>query len=122
MASFRYRRTLPSAPVLALVALVAGWACGEDRSPIVIERHQVTIENQTRHRWSNVEIWLNDHYRVTAPTLEPGGRLNVPLDTFVAGFGQRFDRRRQTPSGIEVTARTDAGETIRLLWGKGRRR
>jgi len=122
MACFPYRRTLASARVFALAALVAGWACGEGRSPIVIERHQVTVENQTRHRWSNVEIWLNDHYRVTARTLEPGGRLIVPLDTFVAGFGQRFDRRRQAPFGIEVTARTDAGETIRLEWGKGRRR
>jgi len=59
---------------------------------------------------------------VTARELEAGGRLVVPLDAFVAGFGQRFDRRRQAPFGIEVTARTVSGREIRIDWGKGRRR
>lgn len=107
---------------LLLVCACVLSACGEERAPIQIETHQITVENQTRQRWTNVEIWLNDHYRVIARELDPGGRLVVPLDTFVAGFGQRYDRRRQSPFGIEVTARTESGEEIRLIWGKGRRR
>ncbi len=98
------------------------FGCAEDRPAITLQQHQVTIENQTGDRWTNIEIWLNDHYRVTARELLPGGRLTVPLDTFVAGFGQRFDRRRQSPFGIEVTARTDRGREIRIEWGNGRRR
>ena len=110
-----------------LVAVVAAAAlglagCSEDRPAITLQPHQVTIENQTSDRWTNVEIWLNDHYRVTARELLPGGRLTVPFDTFVAGFGQRYDRRRQSPFGIEVTARTDRGREIRIEWGTGRRR
>ena len=107
---------------LLVVCALALSACREERAPILIDTHQITVENQTRRRWTNVEIWLNDHYRVVARELEPGGRLIVPLDTFVAGFGQRYDRRRQSPFGIEVTARTESGEEIRLTWGKGRRR
>ena len=110
---------------LAPAAVVAFWlsgGCGDHRPAILIEPHAVSVENQSRHPWTHVEIWLNDHYRVTAPELAAHGRLVVPLDTFVAGFGQRFDRRRQSPFGIEVTARTPAGDEVRLTWGKGRRR
>ena len=109
------------AAVLLAVAVGVG-GCGEDRRSITLESHQVIVENQTGDRWTNVEIWLNDHYRVTVRELLPGGRLTVPFDTFVAGFGQRFDRRRQAPFGIEVTARTERGGEIRIEWGKGRRR
>jgi hypothetical protein len=43
-------------------------------------------------------------------------------DAFLAGFGQRFDRRRQSPFDVEVTARTGSGSELRFVWGKGRRR
>lgn len=97
-------------------------ACRPQRPAILVESFQIQVENQTGEKWTGVEVWLNDHYRVTARELDPGGRLVVPLDAFVAGFGQRFDRRRQAPFGIEVTARTASGREIRIDWGKGRRR
>jgi hypothetical protein len=106
---------------LALACVIAG-RCAEERPAILVQDTSISVENQGREAWSNLEIWLNDHYRVTARTLEPGGRLIVPLDAFVAGYGQRFDRRRQTPFGIEVTAREASGREARLVWGKGRRR
>jgi len=65
---------------------------------------------------------VNDHYRVTAATLAARGRLVVPLSSFVAGFGQRFDRARAAVHGVEVTAKTAGGEPVRLTWGRGRRR
>jgi hypothetical protein len=109
-------------PAAVLTCALLGSACEEPRDAIVVAENRITIENQTRQRWTQVEVWLNDHYRVVAPALEAGGRLDVPLDTFVAGYGQRFDRRRQSPFGIEVTARTESGAEVRLVWGKGRRR
>ncbi len=80
------------------------------------------VENASDEAWHDVEVWLNDHYRVTSARLEARGRLVAPLDTFVAGFGQRFDVRRQPLRGIEVTARTADGRPVRLVWGAGRRR
>lgn len=115
-------RRLQLVCTLATLVSVVTAGCREERPAIVIQESTVAVENQSNQAWSNIEVWLNDHYRVTARTLEPGGRLVMPLDTFVAGFGQRFDRRRQTPFGIEVTARTAAGEVVRIVWGKGRRR
>ncbi|MBI2835844.1 MAG: hypothetical protein HYX76_15605 [Acidobacteria bacterium] len=58
---------------------------------------------------------------MTAPALAAEGRLDVPLGAFVAGFGQRFDPRRQKVTGVEVTAESASGP-VRLTWGAGRRR
>ena len=78
----------------------------------------VTVENQSSTRWSDVEVWLNDHYRVTTPVLEAGGRFVAPQGSFVAGFGQRFDPARQSPYGVLVTAHGADGTTVKLVWGK----
>jgi hypothetical protein len=107
------------AAVIAIGALVA--SCEERRDPIVVQQTTVTVENQTRREWTAVEIWVNDQYRATMPTLAAGGRLVVPLNGFVAGFGQRFDRFRQPVYGVEVVAKS-GGDDVRLTWGKGRRR
>jgi hypothetical protein len=82
----------------------------------------MTVENMTGGDWQNVEIWLNDHYRVTRARMPAGERFGVPLDAFVAGFGQRFNPAKQVVQGIEVTAVTAGGKPVRLTWGSGRRR
>lgn len=105
---------------LALSGSVA--ACQEARRPIRVDSRVLTVENTSNAEWVQVEIWLNDHYRVTRPRMPPGERLDVPLDAFVAGFGQRFDPRRQVVRGVEVTATTESGSPVTLVWGGGRRR
>jgi hypothetical protein len=102
--------------------LLASGACSETREPIVVHRTTVVVENQSGADWTSVEVWVNDHYRVTTQSLAAGGRLDVPLTTLVAGYGQRFDPRRYRVFGVEVTAKTPAGDPVRLTWGKGRRR
>ncbi|MCK7478789.1 MAG: hypothetical protein M0C28_16490 [Candidatus Moduliflexus flocculans] len=61
--------------------------------------------NLTADEWQNVEVWLNDHYRVTKSRMPPGERFGIPFSAFVAGFGQRFDAARQPIRGVEVTRR-----------------
>ena len=82
----------------------------------------LTVHNYTDQAWSNVEIWVNDHYRVTRSTVGAGERFGVPLDAFVEGFGRRFDWRRQPVFGVEVTAKSADGHDVKFDWGKGRRR
>jgi hypothetical protein len=72
--------------------------------------------------WTDVEVWLNDRYRMQARELAPGQRLVMPTRGFVAGFGQLFDPDKQSPHGIEVTAKAGGGKPVRLTWGEGRRR
>jgi len=98
-------------------------ACSsEPPRPITVEARSLTVQNQSPDTWEHVEIWLNDHYRVTRSRMPAGERFTVPLDAFVAGFGQRFIPGRQVVKGIEVTATASGGQAVRLVWGEGRRR
>ncbi len=110
----RHVRTRRATPAIALV-LVA--ACRAMPEPIIVESHAVRVMNQTKGEWHDVEVWVNDHYRVTARTLAAGGVLVAPLDTFVAGFGQRFDRQRQPVRKVEVRAKDTQGAAVTRRWG-----
>jgi hypothetical protein len=106
-----------------LVAMVLVAACsGEPPPAITVTAQAITVANQSQDVWENVEVWLNDHYRVTRSRMPPGERFSVPLSSFVAGFGQRFSPARQVVKGIEVTAKTGTGQPVTLVWGEGRRR
>lgn len=117
------RLTLLVAVLLVVGASVLPRFCRRDeRRAIRVEENRIVVTNLTGSSWSDVTVWLNDYYRAQAPRLAPQQRLEVPLDVFVAGWGQRFDRRRQAATGIEVTARGADGKSIALTWGSGRRR
>lgn len=94
----------------------------DERQAIRVEEDRVVVTNLTGTSWSDVTLWLNEYYRAQAPSLAPNQRLEVPLDVFVAGFGQRFDRERQPPAGLVLTAHGGDGTAITLTWGNGRRK
>jgi hypothetical protein len=109
----------------ALVAglLLCALACkGEEPVPIRVGTDRITVINLTDAAWRDVDVWLNDHYRAQVRELAAGQRVEVPLGVFVAGFGQRFDPKKQIPSGVEVDAVAADGKPVKLVWGKGRRR
>jgi hypothetical protein len=81
--------------------------------PIRLDGRLLTVENRSSEDWQHVEIWLNTYYRVTVPSIPAGGRFQVPLDAFVAGFGQRFDFARAQIRDLRVTA-TAAGKPLEL--------
>lgn len=108
---------------VAVGLMVLTAACSSEiPRPIRIDGTVLTVENLTRDEWRNVEIWVNDHYRVTRSSMPPGERFGIPLNAMVAGWGQRFDPRRQVVQGVEVTATTAAGRPVTLVMGTGRRR
>jgi hypothetical protein len=82
--------------------------------PLKLERNMLTVSNQSRDDWSNVEIWLNTYFRLTASSVPAGGRFQAPLDTFVAGFGQRFDYRRTQITDLRLTAKRPDGSPIEI--------
>ena len=116
-----------SRDVLARSALLA-WALGVSAcsapppEPITFIDRAIIVENLTTEEWQNVEVWLNDHYRVTKSRMPPGERFSIPFSAFVAGFGQRFDAARQPIRGVEVNATAPGGQKVRIVWGAGRRR
>jgi hypothetical protein len=118
------RRVVFSVVVLCVLeVLFFPWACSDvEKQSIVVQSDRITVVNTTDSAWSDVEVWLNDHYRGQVRALAAGQRLEMPIRRFVAGFGQNFDPAKQAPYGIEVTARGPNGEPVRISWGRGRRR
>ena len=111
------------AGVLVIGVLAGALTCNKaEPNPVTIGSDRVTVVNLTGTAWRDVDVWLNDHYRAQARDLAPGQRLEIPLGVFVAAFGQRFDSKKQVPSGIEVDAVAADGTPVKIVWGKGRRR
>jgi hypothetical protein len=99
--------------VAAAAAVVVALGCSKPPvDPLQLEGNRLTVHNQTAEDWRDVEIWLNQHYRVTTPKIASGGRLIVPLDTFVAGFGQRFDFARQQITALRIEAKQPDGTPV----------
>jgi len=111
-------------PVVLAAVAAAAISCSADEPPpaIRVREADLIIQNQTNAAWSNVEIWVNDHFHGAAPSMQPTQQMVVPLDALQAAYGQRFDRTRQAVFGVLVTARSNDGTPVRLTWGNVRRR
>lgn len=111
------QRSLVAFVVAVLVGLCVVSACRREKPlPIAVEDRVVKVHNLTSDRWTDVRIWLNDHYLAGTSALEPDGRITVQQRDFVAGLGQKFDPSRQSPYGVLVTAKSPSGD-VRLIWG-----
>ena len=106
---------------LAIAGALLVGACSTPPERLTLEGRTITVFNDSGEAWKGVEIWVNDHYRVTRDTMAADERFVVPLESFVAGFGQRFTREQRV-NGIEVTATDARGDPVRVVWGTGRRR
>jgi hypothetical protein len=97
----------------ALAAIMAGCAKALP-DPLQLDRNLLTVDNRSSTDWNNVEIWLNTYYRVTTPSIRAGSRFQAPLDTFVAGYGQRFDFRRAQVVDLRLAATLPDGKPLEL--------
>jgi hypothetical protein len=105
---------IAAALAFALAALDAAACRKLPEDPLKLERNLLTVSNQSDTDWSNVEVWLNTYYRITTPSIPAGGRFQAPLDTFVAGFGQRFDFRRMQIRDLRLDAKLPDGKPFEL--------
>src|SRR2546428_764333 len=56
-------RVLFAGVAIAAMAVVA--ACSKPpQDPLTLEGNLLTVDNRSSREWTNVEIWLNTHYRV----------------------------------------------------------
>jgi hypothetical protein len=104
--------------VIAAVAAVLVGAClgPPPAQPMQLDGNRLTVDNRTDSDWSSVEIWLNQQYRVTVPTISARSRFTVSLDSFVAGFGQRFNFSRQQITDLRLVAKGRDGEPVELRY------
>jgi len=102
-----------------LVALaVVSAACHSEiaRDPIVLDGQRLTVDNTTSEDWTGVEIWLNTYYRVTASKIPAKTRFETSLNSFVAGFGQRFDFKRMQVKDLRLTAKLPDGSPLEMKY------
>jgi len=112
----RIVRTTPD-PFVTFVAIVCALAIGCSTTPpepLQLDRNILTVDNRTKDDWNHVEIWLNTYYRVTWASIPAGGRFQAPLDTFVAGYGQRFDFHRAQVHDLRLTATLPDGRPLEI--------
>ena len=82
--------------------------------PLQLEGNLLTVNNQSAKDWTDVEIKLNLNHTVRVPSIAAGARLQVPLDAFVAGFGQRFNYKRTQITDLRLTAKLPDGAPLAL--------
>lgn len=109
----------PRARVLLCVCtalVLAAGACRREPppDPLKLDGNLLTVDNRSAQDWTAVEIWLNRNHSVRIPTIAAGSRLQVPLDAFVAGFGQRFNYQRTQISDLRLKAKLPDGKPIEL--------
>src|SRR5215831_3112274 len=104
------------AVLIALIAtIVAAAGCSTPPpEPLKLERNILTVDNRSSQDWTNVEIALNYYYRIRTSKVPAGSRFTTTLDTFVAGFGQRFDWRKAQIRDLKLTATLPDGKPLEL--------
>jgi hypothetical protein len=100
--------------VLAVLATASGACRTVEPEPLKLERNLLTVDNRSPHDWNNVEIALNYYYRIRTPKVAAGSRFTATLDTFAAGFGQRFDWRKAQIRDLKLTATLPDGTPLEL--------
>jgi hypothetical protein len=96
-------------------ALTAAAACSQrPADPLQLDRNMLTVDNRSSADWRDVEIWLNQYFRVTVKSIPAKSRFQAPLDTFVAGFGQRFNFHSMQVKDLRLTAKLPDGSPLEI--------
>jgi len=98
----------------ALTAAIAAGCSKAPIDPLELDRGILTVSNTTPETWTNVEIWVNQQFRVTVPSIAAQSRFQVPLNSFVEGFGRRFEFSRMQIRDLRLIAKTSGGRPVEL--------
>src|SRR5438094_4610820 len=99
-------------PVLALLIATVTGCVNIPPDPLQLDGGILTVDNRTSSDWKDVEIWINQYFRVTVPTIAARSRFQVPLDSFVSGYSQRFDIHRSVINDLRLTAKQPDGTPV----------
>ncbi len=99
---------------IALVALAIGCRERPPIEPLKLDGGMLTVDNRSASDWTSVEIWLNRNHSVRVASIPAGARQQVPLDAFVAGFGQRFNYKRTQITDLRLKAKLPDGTPLEI--------
>jgi hypothetical protein len=99
----------------ALTVSISSTGCYKaPEEPLKLEGNMITVSNVSDAEWTHVEIWLNQNFRMITPSIPPGKRFQASLDTFVTGFGQRFNFKRMQVKDVRLVAKLPDGKPVEL--------
>ena len=97
------------------LAMVASAACVDTPpDPLQLDGGMLTVDNRTSSDWQDVEIWINRYFRVAVPKIAAKSRFQVPLNSFVSGYAQRFDIRHAVIKDLRLAAKQPDGTSVAL--------
>ena len=82
--------------------------------PLQLDGNLLTAVNQSDKDWTDVEIWINRQFRVTAPKIVSRQAFRAPLDHFVTGYGQKFNVSRMQIRDVRLLAKRPDGEAFEI--------
>jgi hypothetical protein len=80
--------------------------------PLRLDGNRLTITNDTSENWTDVDVRLNTYYHFQISTIPASSRYQVALDSFVAGYGQRFDFKRAQIRDRRLIGRRPNGDPV----------
>ena len=99
----------------AALSAALGAACSKAPvDPLQLDRARLTVSNTTDDAWTDVQIWINRQFRVTVPKIDAHSQFQVSLDSFVEGFGRRFNFGRMQINDLRLSAKTSRGTPVEL--------
>src|SRR5438046_2306190 len=100
--------------VLALLIATVTGCVNIPPDPLQLDGGILTVDNRTSSDWKDVEIWINQYFRVTVPAIAARSRFQVPLSSFVSGYAQRFDIDHAVIKDLRLTAKQPDGTPLVL--------
>jgi hypothetical protein len=107
-------RALRALTFTAVVAIASAACYKAPAEPIKLEGNMVTVSNASTQEWTHVEIWINQQFRMVTPSIPPGKRFQATLDTFVTGFGHRFNFKQMQVKDVRLMAKLPDGKPMEL--------
>ena len=90
-------------------------ACSSPAPEVLrLDHGRLTVDNRSDEEWRSVEIWVNNYYRAIVPVIAARGIFQVQLDSFISGYGQRFDYRRAQVTDLRLSASRPSGERLEV--------
>lgn len=81
-------------------------------APLQLDAGRLTVTNNTRDEWTQVQIWVNRQYRLTVESIPAGQQLQTPLSIFVEAYGRRFDFSKQQIKDLRLEAKKKNGDPV----------
>ena len=101
---------------IAVAGLAVTVSCRDQPvEALQLDSGRLTVVNHSGQVWRDVEVWINQQFRVTTPMIMNNQAFHAPLDHFVTGYGQRFNFSRMQINDVRMKAKGEDGAPVEIV-------